>query len=56
MNLTSFNGHLNPFVCPLRSVEVRDKAEVDEVSRGELRGVIRVQVVVDAGAKQSTSR
>ena len=56
MNLTSFNGHLNPFVCPLRSVEVRGKAEVDEVSIGELRGVIRVQVVVDAGAMQSTSR
>jgi hypothetical protein len=35
---------------------VRGKAEVDEVSRGELRGVIRVQVVVDAGAMQSTSR
>ena len=43
-------------ICPLRSVEVRGKVEVDEVYRGELRGVIRVQVVVDAGAMQSISR
>ena len=34
---------------------MRGNVEVDGVYRGELRGVIRVQVVVDAGAKQSTS-
>ena len=42
----------------LSSVEVRGKVEVGRPmkSRGELRGVIRVQVVVGAGAMQSTSR